>query len=638
MTIAFRILLLLVLAVPARAAMLPPEKVLPPETLLTVSIPNLSRLRADFNASAQGRFWNDPAMKPFHDHFLAKLRQELLQPLEARFDLRIDEFSNCFQGSFTLAMVKTEVRTNAAPRWDFLILADAGEKSGQLKKTLADIGRKWFQGGKDVRGQKLAGVDAIVLSPSRTNLSSGWLEILPGLNAAGGASGTNHTAMGILVLAQVESVLVAGSSTAVVERTLKLLQGVAEPCLAQSSAFQQGRPATFGSLAINGWVSAKAISEYILRGRPPRSPVESGAPDGLDMNRLFTAAGLGNFEGLSWGLSTSAAGSSLQAFIANAESSRQGLLKIIAGQPGPATPPPFVPADAVSYQRWRLDGRKTWASLEKMIADTSEQWLSAVHFILDTASQAGRLQDPAFDINTNLVANLGDDLIRYTKRSPGRAGASPGPPEELYVISSPNPGQLAAALKSVLVFLSQQADPPAERAFEGHTIYSVQLASALVAVPDSTTVPLLNYAATSNHVALSTDVRLLEEFLHAPPTHSLDQKAGLAEAFRHVAGQRTSLLGFQNQKESMRLWFEGARRPQEVSSNSAAAAALPFLPGMLAARNEVGVWLDLSLLPPFEPVGKYFKSMVYSGSAEPDGLAFKLLIPAQQESPVAAQN
>ena len=64
-------------------------------------------------------------------------------------------------------------------------------------------------------------------------------------------------------------------------------------------------------------------------------------------------------------------GSQLNLYLAAPEAARQGLLKIIAAAPKDANPPVFVPADAVKFWRWRMDGQKSWAALETMIGDIS---------------------------------------------------------------------------------------------------------------------------------------------------------------------------------------------------------------------------------------------------------------------------
>ena len=45
----------------------------------------------------------------------------------------------------------------------------------------------------------------------------------------------------------------------------------------------------------------------------------------------------------------------------------------------------FVPADVVKYNRWRLDGRKTWDTLEQTLNNASPQLLAYLNFALAAA-------------------------------------------------------------------------------------------------------------------------------------------------------------------------------------------------------------------------------------------------------------
>jgi hypothetical protein len=51
------------------------------------------------------------------------------------------------------------------------------------------------------------------------------------------------------------------------------------------------------------------------------------------------------------------------------------------------------------------------------------------------------------------------------------------------------------------------------------------------------------------------------------------------------------------------------------------------LTGPLLDPGLASEWLDLTLLPPFERVAKYFHFTVYGGAWRPDGFLFKLFTP-----------
>src|ERR1035437_10373064 len=65
-----------------RAAIAPAENLLPADTLAFFTVPDCTALHAVSKVSPQMMFWNDAAMKPFHDKFMAKLNEKFTAPLE----------------------------------------------------------------------------------------------------------------------------------------------------------------------------------------------------------------------------------------------------------------------------------------------------------------------------------------------------------------------------------------------------------------------------------------------------------------------------------------------------------------------------------------------------------------------------
>ena len=64
-----------------RAAIAPAENLLPADTLAFFTVPDCAALRTTAKTSPQMMFWNDPAMKPFHDKFMAKWNEAFVGPL-----------------------------------------------------------------------------------------------------------------------------------------------------------------------------------------------------------------------------------------------------------------------------------------------------------------------------------------------------------------------------------------------------------------------------------------------------------------------------------------------------------------------------------------------------------------------------
>src|SRR5438445_2773392 len=96
----FRLLTVsLVLAALASHAAVPaPEKLLPDDTLLVLTVPDFAKLRTAYKASPHSQFFNDPAMKPFKEKFVSKLQEEFLKPLERDLEVRFEDYTNLAQG------------------------------------------------------------------------------------------------------------------------------------------------------------------------------------------------------------------------------------------------------------------------------------------------------------------------------------------------------------------------------------------------------------------------------------------------------------------------------------------------------------------------------------------------------------
>src|ERR1019366_2847376 len=57
---------------PVAVAIPSAENLLPSDTLVFLTMPDCAKFRAALHQSPLWLFWNDPAMKPFHDNFAAK--------------------------------------------------------------------------------------------------------------------------------------------------------------------------------------------------------------------------------------------------------------------------------------------------------------------------------------------------------------------------------------------------------------------------------------------------------------------------------------------------------------------------------------------------------------------------------------
>lgn len=634
--------LTLVLALVSSAAVPTPDKLLPDDTLAVITAPDFTKLREAWKKLPQGQLWNDPAMKPFRERLVSKWNEEVVKPLERDLGIKFDDYLALLQGQVTLAVLQNGWQGDDEPAPAFVLVLDAKDKKEDLKRTLSDFRKKWVDSGKTIRTEKVRDIEFLSLSLSSNDVPKTLSKLLPKPSAeteepAEDSEPKKPAAQKTdLFIGQVDSALVVGTAIKAVEKVVAPMTGGSVPPLSEMAAYQANHQALFREAPLYAWANTKTFFELLLRNVGEKKE-DSGEPNPFDISpeKIVKALGLGGLKTVAFSFQNSDQGSLFVGFLGVPEASRQGVFKILAGEPKEANPPPFVPAEAVKFQRWRIDGQKTWAALERMISDISPQWLSGINFLLETANTAAKEKDPGFDVKKNLIGNLGDDIITYQKPGKTDSLSALASPPSLFLIGSSKPEELAVALKSLLLLAGQQSGTaPEEREFLGRKIYSmpVRAMGLPMGAANAGGAPVtLRYAGGNGYLAVSTDVSILEEFLRSSESQGkrLKDTAGLNEAAQKVLSPGASLFGYENQAESARGWFELFRKDSASSTNSPAGALAALFPGGGAAMRE---WVDFSLLPPFEKISKYFYFSVYGGGASVDGLTFKAFSPVSPEA------
>ncbi len=622
------------LAAAAGAAPIPSaEKLLPADTVLTITVPDFARLRTILDKSPQSQFWRDPAMKPFHDKFIAKCNEQLVTPLERELGVKLDDYASLPQGLLTLAITQDGWDGQSDQPLGLLFLLDAKDKQSLLKKDLAELRQKWRDAGKPLRVEKIRNVEFSVFPFASNSVPQALAKFFPRrqpIHELGRESESEkEPPRSELVVGQIDSFLIIGSSVRTVEKVVAHLTGGAAPALAEQAAFQASALSVFRDAPLYAWFNARAVFS-ILAALPPEKP-NPQAPNPLPtipVSQALSVLGLTGLKSVALDLRDAPDGTLFELSLGVPDSARQGLFKMFAPAPKEAAPPAFVPANVVKFTRWRIDGQIAWDTLQKMFEDASPEALSAWNLVINTANAAAQDKDPTYDLKKDFVGNLGDDFMTYQRAPGGDSPAQVQSPPTLLLIGSPRPDQLLLALKGPMNIVSAQALNPEVRDFLGHKIYSVTLAN-LPLLTSPTGPRTLSYSAGSGYVVISTDVPMLEEFLRGADSgaKSLRDTAGLADAIQKVGGPGTGWLGYENRVATLRLAFDTLRKSPAPATNSDVLAPLADAIPYARPQESFRTWFDFSLLPPFDRVAKYFSYTVSSGSANVDALTFKLFFP-----------
>ena len=624
--------LLLAAAISIPASIPPAENMLPDDTLAMFTVPDCVKAREIGRQSPQMQLWGDPAMRPFKDKFMGKLQSELIGPLERDLGISFSNYTSLAQGQLTFAVVQNgwTGSTNPVPGWLFLL--DAKTNSALLKTNLADLRRKWAAAGKPLKADKIRNVEFTILLLSSNDIPATLKNFSKSKTTAADASAEAPDAPTTeLYLGQSDSLLIAGSSPKVIERLLGALSGGQSPALGEQVAFAANRLALFRGASFYGWANTRVFFDLLGKSLAEKAEEQPDKPSVIPFRpeKAIAATGLSAVRTVAFSAHPSREGSAAQLFLTVPEADRQGLVKILGGEAKDSTPPPFVPADAVKFTRWRFGGEKTWNTLEQTLNNIAPQLLGGFNFALMAAGAAAKDKDPDFDLKKALVSSLGDDMISYQKAPRSKELADVAAPPSIFLLSSPQPEKLLNAVKNIFALLNRRGDPPTDRDFLGHKIYSIGVGSAKLMNGQQTGPRALNLSTASGYMALSMDSAALEEFLRSgeKPGKPLRETPGLAAAMERVKGEGNSFFSYENQRESMRSGFELFKL---FGAKNATAPATGLL-GMIIGQNFLKDWADVSLLPDYDLVAKYFNFTVSAGGATPAGLSLKIFVPASPD-------
>jgi len=597
-----------------QAAMPPAENLLSSDTLAFVTVPDFAAARLAAKSSPGWMFWDDASMRPFRDKLAAKWSEQFVAPLERDLGVRVADFADLPQGQITFAVTANGATGHGDIPPGLLLLLDARGRSDSLKTNLAQLVKKWTDSGRALRTEQIHGLTFTVV-PLSSNDLAGFLPKRAPAAEAGREPAKSATPREIYVT-QFDSLLVVGNSLKVVEPVAAHLTGGSAPAVADNAVFIGDKLSQYReNPQYYGWFNGKGFFDLLTQATTASDPDDLPSAS-LVSAKSLSAFGLGGMKSASFALRETREGTTLTLHVTAPETERAGLLKIFALPPKDASVPLFVPADAVKFTRIRLDGKQTWAELQKMLVSFSPNSQTYLNAVIGMANSLGQQKNPGFDIRNDLFGNLNDDLMIYQKPVAGKSLGDLANPPTLYLLAVANPEAMINAVKTVAVMSNPQESEAAPREFQGRKIHSVALKPALSAT--GTAQPRSLYASSSGgYVALSSDLAILEEFLRNMDGKNkpLAENAGLLNALEHLGGAGGGLFGYENQRETMRVSFK------EMQNTVAADAALKMFP--VAVRQ----WLDFTLLPDYDAVSKYFYISAFAGTANVQGLTFKFFTP-----------
>ncbi len=590
---------LFLLAGAAQAAIPSPAKLLPKDTLFVLSVPDWAKASDSMSGSSGGRLWSDPSMKAFRDNFEKKFSEKVVGTLEKDLGIKMSDYTGLARGQMTLAIVQDGWKGATDTEPGLLMVLDARDKSDVLKERLGEVRRKLADAKKPVKTEKIRDVEFSSVTIDLPGDEEAADEKKDG-NGAADANADKET----LIFGQVDTALLVSTSAKTLEKVMAGIGGGTSETLADEPAFQASEAAWFRGASAFGWVHFVPLYRVL-------SQLAAGNPGadamGVDPKAALKAVGLEGLKTVSMAWTPGSDGDAGVLSMSIPEGQRAGLFKMLAIPAKEAAPLPFIPADAVKFQRWRLDGQKMWATLEETLAAVSPQLNGFVQLMV---AQAGKDKDPSFDLKKNVVGNLGDDIISYGKASTGTSIEDLTNPPGVMLVGSPSPDNLTGGIKMAAGALGGGGgnDDSKDREFNGKKIRSMRTPAAPGGKGGR-----MEMASASGYAVFSGTPALIEEVIRSTesPAKALKDDANLARAAEKVGGYGTGIFGYENQRETMRPQWEFLR-----------AGGL----GGLMGGGEAAEWADMfdfKLLPEYGRVAKHFGIAVFSGATDAQGMHFR---------------
>ena len=129
------------LCLQADAAVPPPEKLLPKDTLMVVSAPDWGKAMQFWTNAPYNRLWQDASLRPFKDKFVDKFTAGVVVPVEQSLGIKFSDYQGLAQGQLTFALVPVASDKNANRPLAGILLMDARDHSAHSTPNLRKSSR-----------------------------------------------------------------------------------------------------------------------------------------------------------------------------------------------------------------------------------------------------------------------------------------------------------------------------------------------------------------------------------------------------------------------------------------------------------------------------------------------------------------
>jgi hypothetical protein len=584
-------------AVSAQTKALPETaKLIPPETVLLVEIPDFNSLQKQFEKTSFYKFYEDPAMAPFVEDFRTKWREKV-RAVGDKLGEAIVSVGALPEGRAVLALVLNEQAKDANDP-PFLLITQWGGKTAKVKEAIDKMAEEAVNEGLHRKTEHYRDVDIVtIISDGSKQVSYSFID----------------------------DSLIASANLDVLKFVIAHLKGAESPALAEDSDFSSCVKATGPHHDLDCYVNIKQI-------------IKTAAADDEHEKKKTAITNLGFDNVASFGFSVGLGRQTGEPLAGKAlvkiNGSKRGVCKMLDAEAAVLKTPKFIPASACAMMVLNVDIKKAYEELGNIVRSFSPGTGAAMYVPLIPPSPEG---EPGLELKRDIIDYMGSQIIIAQSIKKITDGNSP-PPETITAIAVNNRQAIEKSLATLHSKVLAPGKPEAKRELLGYSIYVLGPGGFPFFMPGLTPMqaplgqsgaqpPSLAFTVTGNYLIFGPEAAVERAIraLSSSETTTLDS----AEWFTLVKSAMPSnvgLVSLQDNAAASKPAWEAMRKISKdtVSPDGEFSMSVGMSSSLGLLFSQTGSNLfNFSLLPEFDKVRKYFGVSTSYGVSRPDGFYFE---------------
>ena len=599
-----------------RAAALPETAgLVPPETVLLVNIDNFSRLKTQLEKTNIYKLYKDPVLAAFITDAKTKWLEKI-KKADKTIGSAIIDSDLLPEGRVAFVLVLNK-KAEESKEPMALFITQWGENTSKVKKVVADAVKKAAEDGARQSSEDYRGLSIKTITAKESS------------RLAYGFSST-------LSYCFVDDCLIGSEDIELLRYVIAHIKGAASPTLSADADYISTLAATGPHHDIDVYVNIKQIIQTVT------------AKDSTGKIQT-TIANLGVDNVVALGCSVGIARNSGNSFygktLLKINGAKKGICKMLDIESAFLKAPRFIPASAYSAMFFNLNIKKAYDELANILNLFSPQAAAIMYTPLLPPGPDGQ---PGVQLKNDIIEHLGSQIIIAQSINKPFSGNSM-PVEYHAALAITNRNALEKTFSLLYNKMIAPNNPDATRELLGHTIYLINLPNMLPFMPGGgmlpqpsagseapgypprlsppqapVQMPKLAFTITDAHLifGLESTVEQAIRTLSATAVESV----GSAQWFTTAQSSIPSVVGsagLQNNAASYEmLWWmlKESGKTQNQNPGVSAGISMGGNPGLIF--SQMGLF-DMTLLPEFDTVRKYFGLSATYGLSRPDGFFFE---------------